>query len=1514
MCSSHFRDGHASAQIPSARSLERMSYEDAGATNELELATAETLDAAMHQLSESTQGKPEAPASAQSLPHSSDLHQCLQSLAGFAGSAPEEHRPPNARRHDTNGGWAHSKDQRLPMHPQYRQPGDHAMSGPAESSLAEPARRSSTPPPGMVTEALPSSLAAWGSEGTPFPTPDGTPNPPDNTPQFDMRLQPPPPGYHTLDFPATPPALQLVEPHSLFDEAFERQLRMQEACVAPPPPDHPPPPIETGPAGGGGRFPRWRGWLEKRALERHYARMDAAAGIGPTDSSGGLTVQPPIRKKSWGTGVNDPDAVDDDSTAVTCSSDEEDECGNADPSSLPPLHIHHYGSRFIPHLHSQPLCSVLLELPPASPRSGLQRIRRRPRQVVLIGTADGLFLFQKQARKERSSNHADVRNASGVTGPSSQESAQVWPDETKCLHVWSGLGIYQMCLLSSNEPASNPGPLPSSSRSQKSAPGILLALTAPTSTATPSYLPKQLVQLSAHAGTVFESVGSPSGGGFGGSSGSSHGHGSSYAEGTEGIAAANFGCAAGGGPGRAVPPGGSGTVKMWNLEVLKKILLYALDHESPKLPIDLVGERTTSKEKKSSLPSMLKKAFAKDKTRAEKASKRPGAARSLVNDGVGVIDPLPTEVGLTGSRHGSPRTVMQALEGDFQRGMRSSQDLIADSGRLSFQSDDRSVESFAAASSRDDRDSLIAKDPDLATALALSLSSVPISAPNSGASTAGHSNAAQGSYSSLFGDDAYGPGAGKHASGKGKDKEHSASAASRGVLFFTVHEAGPDTKGSGTWYLALATSKSVMVYEAVPAKRGSGRSWAWMKELYAPFAIKAIAFAPASVADAAATADKSTVVASGVHATTKLRVSSADAPLSASHKGAGHGNATGKRPHSGYSSILKPYHSLASAAPASWHRADLCVLVSFGRRSVVIRLSDSNVREFELMPLSEVVAAASGGSSTIQPHLALLPGSLDPTAMGAKERPRPHSIISLGLTPTISNPSPAHSRFPSSDRLRDPSPHDAKASKHNWVGFTTLQAQIRVRQHVIEAEVDHRRSQSSVPQGMAFTVHNLAFPRPASLVHPPNDWRLPGPPRATSVATGRNKELPPPPTTQNLSFDRRSSRQYLDAASRMAYEAVQADSSSGSDDDYESQVDVSTRGYALQDVAPGRPSTGGRNMRGGHHRPKRGATQDIFASTHLVSVRMALVSRGSITQVLPLPLPVDLAKPLPLAVLQWSDTPNSVSGWARVLGIERVWSSGPVSIERWRQDSSASAHGSGAFSSQSPQPGFASRPNKSNVLGIHVGITVLAFLPSRIEMKRVSFKMETAVGFDLLRNAELELVPPLPPATYTKPVTNDGASQQELNDRPGAGSKARGKNQSRNSIFGLDHIDGCWRAPFSSSRPFSNLSTSTLQTTASDRIGGSEAPADDTETRAWADQELEYLCGNLLTINPIDLDVSSAGSEAAVLRLMGDADAASWSGESRGQVLKELAGDGGIVAFDWRGAEDYRIFCVGAQG
>lgn len=86
-------------------------------------------------------------------------------------------------------------------------------------------------------------------------------------------------------------------------------------------------------SGGGGRFPRWTGWLEKRALERHYNRLDSNAvsrelGLDdPLKSNEELEIKydlngKPVlneemakrlaKKKSWGKNRDDGDAISDE--------------------------------------------------------------------------------------------------------------------------------------------------------------------------------------------------------------------------------------------------------------------------------------------------------------------------------------------------------------------------------------------------------------------------------------------------------------------------------------------------------------------------------------------------------------------------------------------------------------------------------------------------------------------------------------------------------------------------------------------------------------------------------------------------------------------------------------------------------------------------------------------------------------------------------------------------------------------------------------------------------------------------------------------------------------------------------------------------------------------------------------------------------------------------------------------------------------------------------------------------
>lgn len=68
--------------------------------------------------------------------------------------------------------------------------------------------------------------------------------------------------------------------------------------------------------GQGGRFPRWRGWLEKRAMERHDEQAEATATSATQTADGDVQ-----RKKSWGAAIDDDDAVSEsEDTEQVCES------------------------------------------------------------------------------------------------------------------------------------------------------------------------------------------------------------------------------------------------------------------------------------------------------------------------------------------------------------------------------------------------------------------------------------------------------------------------------------------------------------------------------------------------------------------------------------------------------------------------------------------------------------------------------------------------------------------------------------------------------------------------------------------------------------------------------------------------------------------------------------------------------------------------------------------------------------------------------------------------------------------------------------------------------------------------------------------------------------------------------------------------------------------------------------------------------------------------------------------
>lgn len=55
----------------------------------------------------------------------------------------------------------------------------------------------------------------------------------------------------------------------------------------------------------------------------------------------------------------------------------------------------------------------------------------------------------------------------------------------------------------------------------------------------------------------------------------------------------------------------------------------------------------------------------------------------------------------------------------------------------------------------------------------------------------------------------------------------------------------------------------------------------------------------------------------------------------------------------------------------------------------------------------------------------------------------------------------------------------------------------------------------------------------------------------------------------------------------------------------------------------------------------------------VLSAKVALLTRGNITRVISYPIPADLDSP-PLERLVCSQVPQAVTGWSRVLGLERA--------------------------------------------------------------------------------------------------------------------------------------------------------------------------------------------------------------------------------------------------------------------
>ncbi|CDR88099.1 uncharacterized protein SPSC_03685 [Sporisorium scitamineum] len=1257
------------------------------------------------------------------------------------------------------------------------------------------------------------------------------------------------PHYDSHQFPPTPPALhtslQEGGPASYFDQAFSPSADDQPHTSSPWSPSAQPARLFAS------RFPRWGTWLEKRALERHYAQLENQQQHAQ-DSATPNAAETPNRKKSWGAWVNDPDAINDE-TPPLASQQAQTSPGT---SSAPSLHVNHFGSRFIPHLSAQPLCSILVEIPAPANRPRLDNDPRR--QVLLVGTAQGLFAIQFR------SSRASMPSGTTTSPSSPSQPFNQWNDNVRCIPIWTGLAVYQMCVLASQPQQNTSTNVAHSSQSDKmSSSGVLLALTCPSS-AKDNFLALSLVQLSAHANSILESVAAS---GTFASSSSSFSHNShGVLDSNEGVAAANFGSTAGGGSGRAVPPGGTGVMRMWHLQAIRELLVYALDRHDAQIPINLAAPSAVAADKRAGLGAMFKKTFSRQKGRPE--VKPVPHQRSASSDYLSAsVQPLPRHSAAMSSSQ-SQQSVPTLSSRGVSEG-RHEQNLRFKPTRMPSQERKTSSPQSSPPSTKRQI------DPAHEAAISLASSSVLIQPPPHVTAATQGNNA---SFSSLFADDLIQSFSGtRQAGGKGKDRDTGLQALSKGVLFFSVHEADKDTKASGTWYLAITYPRCVMVYEAAMPRGGSSRAWSFVKEFYAPFHIKAVAFAPAAVSDEMNPFTNLGPLAAST-GPTKLRVASADGPLLTSKKGSyrEQGRASGAS-----SPVTAPR---GSAAPASWHKADLCLLLSFGRRAVLVRLRDSHVREMELKPLAQLLAAAA------DPVESALPTQLSLQTCGpasqtehssSQDRSRPLSMVGdSGMPAERQMPSnPGHSRAGSMEqRFRDVL-LDKKSTKHNWVGFSSIEARIYVRQW------------SEADEQVHMTPHNVWRHGQEMLGPSPMGVSMAKGLNASSPASpaGVDKDLPRVPAPQNASFDRRISRLHLSEQNSQYHEQLQAESSSDSDDD-EGFVDMRERAARYQLTDPGPlPPLSSRTARPNVHSrtPNRSFS---LPPAELVSVKMALASRGALTHVLPLPLAAYLAQAAPLAVMQWSDTPNAVSGWARVLGIERASSRGTTPLSHLKQQSSATSIGDMRSNQASTGGSAFDARRRTERLVLHVGVTCVAFLASRIESRKVSFKLPAQINFDLLPQSELELIPLAPDTEYGRA---DGAFAEGT--QTARGQEADDEEDEANA-------GEAWRAATgSAAAPFAYPPTHTA---------ARQAARSPNDTSAIS-QELEYLCAPLLTLHPIDLNLHSCGAQSLVLPL---SQASSGHASTAHAMLPESAGDAVIVAFDWRGADDFRIFIVGIAG
>lgn len=1007
----------------------------------------------------------------------------------------------------------------------------------------------------------------------------------------------------------------------------------------------------------GGRFPRWRGWLEKRAMERHYAQADAAAAAAEAGPSGSPETREDVqRKKSWGAGVEDDDALSDaeeNEQDVPCKID----C---------PLHIHNFGSRFIPHIPSLPLCAVTIDLPPPATWSTARLLRRNipegsKRRVLLVGTIDGLYAVEcRRQKREEEAGDSFSRKVRGADPRSRQSNRGSWNGNVRVTQIWSGVGVYQLSLLSTQhqEPDTRSGLYGFASRpTPVNESGIMLALCSTKTESSKNHSPFA-VPTASQSGLLGEmnlGVGS-------GTTSSAHGH---RDPAQQVLSTGHVGTGGGGGQSKMCPPSGSGDVRMWSIEAIRRIVTHVLDSADHQ-PLDLLRKSRTSKSGnvRANLTARLRRAWAHlgDPSSDRKANR---LSRQYSSDQTHMSQSDGLQMRTSNSADGS-KMATNARRINHSRSQ--SEQLLSSNARYT---------SEKAISTPAQEESPV-MDSAHQECLRLAHAWVPIVLPGSHPYPSGTSHSE--SASSLFSEENFG-GTGPTNSTHGHSTPSSApfTTSGKGVSFYALIEAGAELHNSGTWYLALAHAKSILLYESVkPINKGDSRSWAFLKEFYTPTAPKGISFCFSASPDNDDQARNS--------------ISS------------GPGNSSIKRQ-------LVSQRSVKSSSYSSVFRAhpSLNLFISLGKKAVMIRASDGNVKEMEMLPI-----AGKGHESE----------SLSPTSEPGHQLSNKSSL--------------GHSHSRKASEMFESQVN----SKEYWVGLEKVTAQVAIR-------CKHHGSTSIGEIGASANAAN---------------------------------------------YD---------------------DDDEEDDDEWDSDGPATPgeRGVTLRDTSTG--------LSGKAALLRRQQQRRSQVPAHTISAGLTVLSKGTQTQILPSPLPRDVFQPRPLESVQWSATPTAVTASARVIGLERDLSSGAVSIDslgrsKQKRASMMSEH------SVMGLPG-----GSSNVVILHILVSILACLPSKVEMKRIKVRLPIRTPFMFRRDSELELEPILisTSATNTPNRTPNLATENGDDDFPGH----------------RENVE--------------------------------------------AQQELEYLCGMLV---PTHYDQASLKP---------------W----------EAGGDGGAWAFDWRGANDFRVFYCGVQ-